>query len=696
MARLFESDTVSTFGVTGIKQLHELSKTADKFLDVMTLGMALPADKGHEQAESKIDNWLADHYNDSLGHKIGSMTGEQAGNLPAYILANGIVRGVIQPSQLQKLGKPALFTAKRLMEAAEGYMAGKATGEKDASGTAIAFAGFGTAGAMLGGARRYIGKLLGIGGPKLVAEVMARAATPVEEAVKTTNPLSERINQANREVLNAFSKAHYNGQLFHFLPKVEKEKVLDAIAQETVHQTKNIAASNPELVQKFVAKSVQKQMESSPVFKQSMDTLAKGGLKPEDIVKSTTETVVKRARINTGEASTPAAMRKLVVGAAKADSPEFLANMLKSVQTNFKIENPKHKLVFIWGIKDQLPKQLQTVLKQHMEHEFPGTNAHNWAKMVKALDEHVADLQTTGKLGERVFRSTSLSGQKTEWQKKMMDMADIIRTGKAVRNVPEASKAVKAVVRNTIRAKDFIDNIQIKKPGPGAASALDPNFLSAGFIRTSAGGKNFVPDPQLSVMAKIFNGTFQSNPLKAAKTSAGLMFHVEKAIREWQVNGGFQNWGRESKHFIETGNVAADSIVAKDAAMIVQLVRHAEPRKDTIYRGIQYNDVVRDMFKNLKPGDEFVIKAPSSFTFKSENAKAFGNHMLVIEGGFKGLNASIHEVHSREAEVITHGRFKVMQISKVPLDMLEKHNEGQLPRQSLSTAVIRLKQIEVF
>lgn len=495
MAKMYESDFFQTFGMAGAKGFLEWGEALRELNNRYNYHASYQGKTIHEKLQEKVDNWYIDNYNNDIAHKLGDILGRSSSDIPLYMAAGEITGAMKIPKFINSpYGK---FLYRRLVSSTEGYLIAKGKGEENPLDTAKSFAIMGTAGEAIGAGfgaglkvagatTKYIRELLGIGGPRLVNEVIAHAASETAPGVAAetqrlaglpkplANPLADRIKQASREVLNDFAKAHYNGKLFHFLPQADKAKVLDAIAEETAKQARTVSTVDPKVAQSVIKADFTKQMQQNPALQQSMKLL---GLQPDEVFKTTAEAVVERAGAKNGSSKVPAVMERLArgatkegdkanaialrVGAASVNSPEFLPNLLKMVETNFKLENPKHKLVFLWSIKDEFPKQVQNIIKQHMETEFPGMNARSYNNMAAKLDEHLSDLQTTGKLGERVFRSTNLGKAKTEWQKDLQDTADIMRVGKIVRNAPtQAQQATKDVAKRILRSKNYIKEAQ--------------------------------------------------------------------------------------------------------------------------------------------------------------------------------------------------------------------------------------------
>lgn len=447
------------------------------------------------KVENKIKDWRADHYSDVAQHKAADIVGEIAGETPLWIgigegaaslkVAKKLIPMAINATKLPLskllIGPAGKFVGRRLIQAAEGYVGGRALGQnnKDAAGSGAAFSGGGAilegaskigklaivgAGHIFDevGAKHYLSELLSNGGWRFAKDVLSMSKDELEklhasDAEKIKNaekfaklprperdPLLSKLNDANKHLFNGLSQKYFQKN-YQFLNPAQREEVFNQLNKGMLPQAVKEVALNKNAVAREVAKDLKNVAPEFHNFAQAI------GAKPEDIVKNVATASVRAAKVSQGvrdkeinnvlkaiagvkkiggrvveEAPKEEAMSS--VGAARKNSLEFLQGVYNKYlpQIPIKLQGSTNKLIFAWA--KATPKE-KILLESHLkgDSELGKYGKEEWDQMAKTFREHVGKLIRTGHIPGRdrrgVFASTRLHAddEPSRWQLQLED-----------------------------------------------------------------------------------------------------------------------------------------------------------------------------------------------------------------------------------------------------------------------------------
>jgi len=218
-----------------------------------------------------------------------------------------------------------------------------------------------------------------------------------------------------------------------------QSRVAAGLADMLGQSNKEAAVHNPELVA-LQAHTDVKEWLQNPLGKEVAAGLQKFGVDP---VKAATQVTVKNVRVSAGDfreikatisKSAIAAVNHMLSGlgpgAASVKEKDIFKAVTKLVTTNIPMEDAAHTFTFMWGIRNELPKEVHPTLIEGMKNLY-GPNPKLWDKKVKLLDDHMDKMIKAGHISPNdprgVFRSTRLTSHKTQWQKQLDEEVKAIR-----------------------------------------------------------------------------------------------------------------------------------------------------------------------------------------------------------------------------------------------------------------------------
>ena len=468
-------------------------------------------DEAFRTLKYREEDYLADHQVRGIGDALLRGGFEMLPQLPLFNAAEAGLEGAGLTKEVMDTYK----AAKPLRAASVGFLTSLATGSniKEAVGQGVGFAAFDVGGdalakagkAGLTRAKSFLGRMLTLGGPKSIA-AMAEAGEKWlagrggEEALKTKIStaasggvplkISDPLGQAGANLLNAFAKDKF-GRLYNFLNKDQKLEVMRGLAtysaKEAPVEAVAQAVDNPQakaVVTKVVQQDLQRQAQVSPEFKATLDSLAKIGINTSELV---TEEATENAAVKSGRRSIPKVIQHLAKGttdsaekskgilqyvndeakklgrpgpgAATINDPVFFENLRHLVGNNYKLESQHQQLVQLWGLRNEFPKDIQALIKYHMEQLYPPSKGYSprvYNQMVQNQEKLLSDVATglnkdvedIKKHGAKLFRSHDqaidpLSGKTpNRFTRELEQKAEVARIKAKVKNHPDAKKAV--------------------------------------------------------------------------------------------------------------------------------------------------------------------------------------------------------------------------------------------------------------
>lgn len=450
------------------------------------------------QQEDQFNAFLGDKYSKSLMVKAaelpikaaGSFTATMARN-PEYLAAPEVVgvgaEGLLGKGALNELmttGSVKSQMAYRAIKgAAEGYLVGKTEGEKGSNltGTAVLFGELEAAGPVVKGlgsmvkesssaqgAIKFLSKLAVWGGPSRVATTLEAAAKATDEQIAKADPnkITTKVVQAGKKVIDEVKAQVKQGPQRDARGRFVAQGVKQVMAQAN----KEAAIHNPELVKLQVAKDV-KEWAANPMGSEFIKGLQKLGIDP---IEANTEHVLKATKMLSGDTKVIKAtiineigkgVDKFIglgPGAASVNEADITQHLINLVETHIPMESKAQTLTFMWGIRENLPQEAQGALAEKMKHIY-GTKIKTWDAAAQRLDKHMDQMIASGHINpidkRGVFRSTKLTGKKTEWQNQLAEEA------KTAKEAGTRKSTRKALANQKETAQQFMDRML---PRPGA------------------------------------------------------------------------------------------------------------------------------------------------------------------------------------------------------------------------------------
>lgn len=410
--------------------------------------------------EDRVNAYLGSEYADSLMVKAGDVPLRVTGTLtadtfshPEYVaipeatsLGVGGVLGKLGLSEALLQGSTKGKIAYNAIKgAADGYLTGKYEGEsnKEAAGTGAIFS---IGEAVISSAKpaiKFLSKLNVWGGPKKVEQALGALDKITPEQLAKADP-----NKVSTQVLRGVAKSRDEvAQQLGFKDYAEAKaagksaqtKVGLAYSRLLKQANREAAIHNPELIAVQVHKDG-KEWAASPQAQTLVQGLTKMGIDP---IKAATTTVLEntkaangdfsaiKAKINeSAKASVIKMLEGLGPGAASTKEKDIFKAVLKVIDTNIPMESKAHTFTFMWGVRNELPKEITPTLIEGMKILY-GPNPKLWDSAAKRLDTHMDKMISTGHINPNdqrgVFHSTKLTGLKTKWQKQLDDELRAVR-----------------------------------------------------------------------------------------------------------------------------------------------------------------------------------------------------------------------------------------------------------------------------
>lgn len=381
-------------------------------------------------------NWMESRYKNTPD-KIIKEAGTFIGQGPVFDLASGITEGIGLRAILNdgvgalagRGGKIARAASAMLTHASEGYLIGLGTHDDPMASAA----GFGIGGPILealgGSATKFVGKMMGVGGVKLVSQAAEHGVNAVESnnyaatapaaIVKMVGTPEQKVTAATVKMLNDMIGGSWIDASIE-----EQDAALVKLGKAVPEIRDQLSVINPQLFEMHVGKETEEWRKSVP---QAHDVLTKmEQLSGSSTAKAVTENIVALTRAENIRAN-PSAFAEAVVkpGAASRDSLEFETNFSRNVDVQLgKLGIGKDKIVF----EDRGHKELfylNALLSQ----------AKQKGKLGKEADRQFSFL--LGHLNER-FKDVPLSDlvkmSDAVWNKvEMLSKAGYMKEGQPVR-----------------------------------------------------------------------------------------------------------------------------------------------------------------------------------------------------------------------------------------------------------------------
>lgn len=417
----------------------------------------------------KDDEWFGVHgYKQTTANKLMRGGGELAGDLPLFFATDGImgltVEGITDTTKAAQVASRLPMSglkqvgAKAIGNAAQGYLIGAAEG-KDPNKEAAAFgigggllhlAGWQVTEGLISPAAKYLGKIFGYGGGKLLnelathgeANVLAKAPEATSSSVATSlaGSQKQKINAALVMSLNDLT-----GGNFSKAPTEAKKEALAKLAVAAPEFAQQIAFIEKNIIGIEAAKNLVAQRAAVPEFNDVLTKLEKasGQATHETVAdaahKETSAQMMRRSSdkwvqevfkdeitkrlINEDIAKRTGIQRRstdVVPGAASTKSLEFGENLSKHIddklakiglgKDKLQFETRKDKLLFFLNIltaENRIPglgptKERQQVfhaLLNKLQEEFPGEQGR-LPNLLAASDKVWTDIENLTKAGK--------------------------------------------------------------------------------------------------------------------------------------------------------------------------------------------------------------------------------------------------------------------------------------------------------
>lgn len=440
--KLNESDVTSSTEKAAMAVGHgalSLTKPLVKGLESATGNADSPGKRFFDQIYSQDDKWMEQHYDDHLKDTAIKEVGTMVGQIPAIMAGAGFLRGI----GLTELLGPGVSSAPKIVQigarmlhsAAEGYIFGEATGD-DPSKSAM---GFAVGNELFRPVEKFVGKLLGLGGQKLIKETTDSVTKAVaDRAPEATNEVAhivtglagtskQKIHAATIQALNDLT----GGDFVKSSP-IAQASAISKLEKQAPGLAGELGFINQNIVEAKAAAVTLKQRAMVPEFNQVLSDLEKidGTPTPKTVAESVAKKAENRQLVKKASqaSSQPAAT---VPGAASSSSYEFEDNLSKRIgqgldklglgKDKLVWEDRGHKLLFylnlLLGDQKQLGaskernKQFQ-FLMQHLNDRYKDATLPDLVKMSDNLWTHIEQLTKAGVTEEgkptRIFRQTEL------------------------------------------------------------------------------------------------------------------------------------------------------------------------------------------------------------------------------------------------------------------------------------------------
>lgn len=431
------------------------------------------------EREDKLNTWLGSDINKDIQTKIVELPGKAAGlvgNHPSYILAGEFVGGIgvlgkgeALTEELLQAGPKGKYIYKALKGAAEGYLAAKGEGatSKEAGSMAKGFAEF-EAGVS---AIPFLGKLLGLGGPRVLEQSLKAVTSSSKEIIENTSTekISGAVVKATAKSLSEVAQKLGFKDFWDAQGKGAGKKVISGVSELAGQANKEISVHNPELVAAVASKELGK-VSSNPLGGAFINMIRQH----VDPVKATVEHVVEATRATSGMQ-----LEKSTVGAASAKSLEFGDNLTKLFQSNVTFEKRSHKFLAALDMMVHLqadlkaegkesPKwlneQFMAIMNQlDQDPEFRTLTMTQRIESAKNLMDHVEQVISKGKGDRRIWRSTEVRPgfDKTTNQKQLNQLTsgNYPKEGKQIKDrqftKTDIHRLTRTLLDKGIRGDDF-------------------------------------------------------------------------------------------------------------------------------------------------------------------------------------------------------------------------------------------------
>lgn len=364
--------------------------------------------------------WLTDHYNNSLISRAVNLAGEMYGQAPAYTIAGkvikageGLMKGIDSLEGLHEMAassKKAKFIYDKLNTAASFYLGSRLAGASQRQAASEGISG-GVGDALLS----FMGKILGVGGSKLLT-AMAKAPT---KAVGLENaPLDTvkgKVARASAKMMNELSQQLGYKDFWDAQSKNAGGKVYDLLKAKISEASKELSVHNRDLVGLEAAANL-REARKNPEF-QKVESLI-GDVKKEPTEKAVVDETTDLAKARVGKLAFDS-----TVGAASSKSMAFEDNVSKAIKRypivryglrNIVFEDRGHKMLATLALLDKAPQtapreKLKNFMLQHLKERYPGlTPAQLKAQGDVALEKiRILREQNPGAKEIRFYRQTT-------------------------------------------------------------------------------------------------------------------------------------------------------------------------------------------------------------------------------------------------------------------------------------------------
>ncbi len=386
-----------------------------------------------QRTQGKDEQWNKQHFdNKNIKDNLIQGAGNLVGQSPAFVLSEGILGKIgldVLTSDTLLKGAPAIAKvgSKLLYNAANGYLVGHFTDDDPYKSAA----GFAIGGAILEPFQKYVGKLLGLGGQRLLSQMLGSAKKAIaEKAVESEAPSAvvalagsqkQKINAATIRMLNDLADGNYVRASKNVQANAIKK--LAKIAPELEDQLSVISPNTQVAVQH---KDIMSQRKISPTFDKVMTNLEKvsgtpaaKSLEEYNAIRTASAKIIKDiVKVN-----------KQVPGAASTNSYEFEDNLSKQIDNRlskmglgkdkYAWEDRGHKLLFalnilmtdnrVLGASKERNKLFDFTLK-HLQQRYPEMTTPQLIEMSDNVWSKIENLHKVGLFkdegGNRIFRQS--------------------------------------------------------------------------------------------------------------------------------------------------------------------------------------------------------------------------------------------------------------------------------------------------
>jgi hypothetical protein len=382
------------------------------------------------------------HNPKSIKSELLFTAGTAGGQVPAFALTDGIMgkfglTELLEGEALAKAGPAEKFFAKSIKDAAEGYLVGAATGDNPKQ-SAVAFAVMNPLGRA---GFKFISKLTGLGGTKLVSETVEKAVNRAEVAAPETTASSAVVStvgtpkqKLTAAMVRTLQSALPKGKMWNAASPEERQFAIEVLAKQEPEIAKSLLQQNEELVALKAEQDLTAQRKASPGLNGLLSKIESLDKTPSSV------SIAKHA----GEEATTANVKAspniayfrnngtVVPGAASISSLEFESNMSRRVdealsqmgigKDKIAWEDRGHKLLFFLNVLEaehamkgpsKEREMLTQMLMRHLGDRYPqaspemmvGMSDQVWNKLEALTKAGMFDA-TEGPV--RVWRQTHL------------------------------------------------------------------------------------------------------------------------------------------------------------------------------------------------------------------------------------------------------------------------------------------------